>query len=263
MNLFGDSFFVCFKNIKTKPYLKSWVFVGLSWAFAFTLSASKAEALTLSELRTQIRLHIKDVGTSSTRQTFTDTQLNSLINEAQRDVINATWAIQKQTSITLVSGTTYYAIPTDLMEITRVTFNDKNLKETTFAAEDAAASNAAWERTGGIPISYFQDSTQPGYIGMRPFPNSSSSTGTVKVMYIAFAADLSADGDIPFNTITRLYPFHDLLILFPCYKVFLIQGNQVKFQMYATQYESRLKMMSDKFGTKPNYTPGFSGTRGP
>lgn len=234
----------------------------LGWAFVFSW-AGRTEALTLSEIRTQIRLHVKDVGTASTRQTFSDAQLNSLINEAQRDVVNATWAIQKSVAITLVSGTTYYSLPTDLMEVTRVTFNDKNLKETTFEQEDAANSNSAWERTGGMPNAYFQDSTQPDKIGMRPFPNSASSTGTLKINYIAFASDLSSDSDVPFNSIARLKPFNDLLILYPCYKVFLIQGNEVKFKMYAEQYESRLAIMSGKFGTKPNYTPGFSGTRGP
>ena len=235
--------------------------IGLG-AFVFSFTG-KAEALSLSEVRTQIRVHIKDVGVSGQRQTFTDSQLNALINEAQRDVINGTWAIQKSTTVTLVSGTTYYAIPSDLMEFARVTFNNKNLKESTFQEEDSAASNSPWELTGGMPSVYFQDATQPGYVGLKPFPNSVSSTGTLKVMYYAYPTDLSADSDVPFNSINRLKPFHDLLILYPCYKIFLIQGNQIKFQMYAQQYESRLAIMSSKYGTKPNYNPSFSGTRGP
>jgi hypothetical protein len=239
-------------------HLRLLILVGVSVLFS-----NGAEALTLSEIRTQIRVHVKDVGVAGTRQTFTDAQLNALINEAQRDVINATWAIQDQTTISLVAGTTYYALPNDLIEISRVTFNNKNLKETTFAAEDAEASNAAWETTGGLPSKYFQDSTQPGYIGFKPYPNTSANTGTIKLFYIAFPSDIANDSDVPFNGVPRLYAFHDLLILYTCYKIFLIQGNQTKFQMYATQYESRIALMAGKYGSKPNYTPGFSGTRGP
>lgn len=261
MKSIGDLSFSFF-NKKHKTFFRVCSFLAFGWAFVL-FPSNKAEALTLSQLRDQIRLHVKDVGTSSTRQTFTDTQLNSLINEAQRDVVNGVWPIQKSTSFELVSGTTYYALPTDLIEVTRVTWTDKNLKETTFIAEDAAASNAQWERTGGQPTSYFQDPTQPGYVGFKPYPNSTTSTGTIKMQYVAYATDLSSDSGVPFNSINRLVPFHDLLVLYPCYKIFLIQGNQIKFQMYAQQYEARLAMMSAKFGSKPNYTPGFSGNRGP
>lgn len=242
-----------------RPFLHTVLIVGA----LLGLFGGQAGALTLSEIRTQIRLHTKDVGTSSTRQTYSDSQLNTLINEAQRDVINASWAIQKQTTVELVSGTTYYDLPTDVMEITRVTWLDRNLKETTFQEEDAAASNSAWERTGGAPDSYFQDPSQPDKIGFQPYPNSATSTGTVKIFYIAYASDLSSDSDVPFNALDRMVPYHDLLIFYPCFKIFLIQGNQVKFQTYAQWYESRLLSFRDKYGTKPNYNPGFGGNRGP
>jgi hypothetical protein len=220
------------------------------------LFSGQGRALTLSEIRTQIRLHTKD--TSATRQRFTDAQLNTLINEAQRDVVNNTWALKSYTTFELVSGTTYYALPSDLTDITRVTWKNKALPEKSKAGLDADV--AGWELTGGVPSSYFQDQTQLGYIGIYPFPNSATSTGTVKVEYVQRSPDLALDSDVPFNSVTRLKSYHDLLILYPCFKIFLIEGEQVKFTTYSQLYDSRLTLMRNTFGTNPNFNPGFSGT---
>jgi len=230
----------------------------LLFIFVLLAGVSPGGALTLSEIRTQVRLHIKD--TSTTRQRFTDAQLNSLINEAQRDVINATWAIRKYTTQELASGTTYYALPDDTMDIVRVTRINIPLEEKTKSGLDAEVRG--WELAGGTPQDYFQDETQPGYIGLHPFPNSSTSTGTLKIEYIASPSALSSDSDIPFNEIDRMTQYHDLLVLFPCYKVFLIEGEQIKFQTYFQNYESRLILMRETYGTKPNFTPGMSGASG-
>lgn len=225
--------------------------------FLLLAGVASSSALTLSEIRDQIRLRIKDSNTS--RQRYTDTQLNTLINEAHRDVVNATWVILNSTSITLVSGTTYYSLPSDTIDIARVTFDYVPLKETTFQDRDAQTPGS-WETSGGRPSRYYQDPTQPGYIGFQPFPNSVTSTGTIRIQYYAQANDLSDDTDEPFNGDNRYVPYHDLLVFFPCYKIFLLENEIPKAQAYAQEYESRVILMRDRVRSKPNYFPGFSGT---
>jgi hypothetical protein len=218
-----------------------------------------AQAMTWSDIKTNTRLAIKD--TNTTRQRYSDTQLLSLANECQRDLQNAGWIVSKSTSFPLVSGTTYYNVPTDVVAITRVTHGYKLLKETTMDAEDAASSG--WELAGGpLPRAYFQDRTQPGKIGFVPWPNAASSTSTVRMQYVAQPADMASTSDTPLNADARYAPYHDLFIQYIAYRVYLLEGETAKADYYGRQYESRLQNMRDRLGSKPNYNPGFSSDRG-
>lgn len=217
------------------------------------------DALTLAQIRTELRVRIKDVGTAGTRQTYSDSQLDNVINEAHRDVVNITWVIKKNTEFELVSGTTYYSLPTDIIAIQRVTRVKKVLKETTLEQRDAETTG--WESSGGPPSAYFQDPSEPDMIGLYPWPNSSASTGTVKVHYFAQANTLSVDSDEPFNGEDRYQTYADLLILYAAHKIFLIQGQFDKSNQYKQEYETRIIVMRERVGSKPNYNPGFSGNQ--
>lgn len=233
---------------------KKLVFLGLLLLPSISFSS------TLSELRTEIRLLIKDP--SATRQRYTNSQINTFINEAQRDVVNNTWCISKNTSITLVSGTTYYSLPTDLIAIQRVTREYRNLPETALIKLDSDFTNGAWANSGGTPTNYFQDSSQTDKIGFYPWPNGSSSTGTVRLIYYTQASDLSSDSDEPFLGLDRFVPYHDLLIYFVAYRVYLLEGEIEKASSYRQEYESRLAIMGTRVGSKINYIPSFSGSSG-
>lgn len=214
-------------------------------------------ALTLSEIRTQIRIRTND--TSTTRQRYSDTQLNNLVNETHRDVVNFTWIIRKSDDFELVSGTTYYSLPTDIIHIDRVTWRRRNLPETTFTELDSKSQFGDWAISAGPPQSYFQNPAEPDQIGIYPWPNSSVSTGTVVVFYAAQAATLSSDSDEPFNSEDRYVTWHDLLIYEPAYKIMLIEGETDKAGEYKAYFETRLRNMMEKLGLKNNYIPGASG----
>lgn len=218
---------------------------------------STAHAVTLSQLRTNARLLIKD--TSTSRQRYTDTQINNFINEAQRDVINNTWALSKNTSITLVLGTTYYTVPTDLIGIQRITYERRNIPETSLIKQDGDFSNSSWETSNGPPRFYFQDPSQTTKIGVFPWPQNSASTGTLRMIYYAQAVDLSADSDVPFNSEVRFTPYQDVLEYFVAYRVYLLEGEVDKAGLYRQEYESRLGTMAGRIGMKSNFNPSFSG----
>lgn len=228
----------------------------LFYVLFFFISVN-ASALTLSEIRTNARLLIKD--SSSSRQRYTDAQLNKFINEGQKDVINNTWVITKSTTITLLNGTTYYSIPSDTLSVYRVTRERKNLPETSLQKLDGDSSNGSWASSGGTPISYFQDPSQTNKIGFYPWPNSSSSTGTVTFFYYAQGTDLSSDSDEPFNGEDRFTPYHDLLEYFVAYRVYVLEGEADKATLYRQEYENRLMLMAGRIGMRQNYLPSFSG----
>lgn len=225
----------------------------------FLFAPSFGHCLTQGTLRAQIRLLIKD--TDSTRTRYTDAQLNTLENEAQRDINNSAWLVEKSTSIALVSGTTYYSTPSDLIEILRVTREYKLLNETTFDKADSDAAGSSWESSSGVPLDYFQDSTQPDKFGLKPFPVGTSSTGTIRMQYVAQPVDLSSDSDIPFNSYNRYLPYHDLIAYYVATRIFMIEGDQTKTTFYGQLYESRVQMLKDKVKSIPNYLPGFGGSR--
>lgn len=214
-------------------------------------------ALTLSEIRTQIRIRIKDV--NSSRQRYTDAQLTAFINETHRDVVNFSWVIKKNDDFELVSGTTYYSLPTDIIHINRVTWRRKNIPEETLVSLDSKSNFGDWRISAGPPQAYFQDETMPDMIGFYPFPNNSASTGTVVVNYVAQANELSSDSDEPYNGDDRYQNWSDILIYEPAYKIMLIEGDTAKAGEYKAYAETRLRNMMEKLGLKNNYIPGMSG----
>jgi hypothetical protein len=215
--------------------------------------------LTLAQIKTEIRLQIKD--SDANRRRYTDTQLLNLINQTQRDVVNVSWIIKKSTDIELQTSTTYYTYPTDLIEIHRVTYKYRNLPETSLQELDASLNNGTWEATGGTPKNYFQSPSQPNSIGIYPYPLNSSSTGTISIIYFAEPTNLSSDSDTPYNGIERYTPYHDLLVYEPCYKIMLLEGEPEKALAYKSYYESRLQILLESVDKKPNFLPGFSSQR--
>lgn len=228
-------------------------------ALIFLFSPLLGHALTVSQIRDNIRLIVKDNDPS--RRRYSDTQLLAMENEAQRDISNATWIVWKSTSFPLVSGSTYYSIPSDSIEIMRLTREYKLIGENTFDKLDSDNVGAAWELIGGTPVDYFQDSSQPDKIGIKPFPNTSSSTGTIRMQYVAQPVDLVSDSDIPYNAYNRYLPYNDLIVYYVATRIFMLEGDANKMGVYSQLYESRVKIVTDKVGSHPNYLPSFSGTR--
>jgi hypothetical protein len=218
---------------------------------------SDSFCLTLSELRTQIRIRILD--TNSSRQRYTDAQLNALINETHRDVTNFSWVVRKSDDFELSAGTTFYSVQADLLHIDRVTWRRRNIPEATFTSLDSAAEFGDWGLAAGPPQSYFQDPSQPDMIGFYPWPNNSSSTGTVVVYYAAQANSLSSDSDEPFSGEDRYQTWADILIYEPSYKIMLIEGEDTKAGEYKAYSETRLRNMMEKLGLRQNYIPGVAG----
>lgn len=227
--------------------------------FALLAISVPGYCLTLSQIKTEIRIRIKDSGVQRLR--YTDAQLLNIINQTQRDAVNLSWIIKKSTDISLVSGTTNYTLPTDTIALGRVTLRGASLPEVTLETLDSQFNGANWTLSAGLPQDYFQDPARPAQVSFYPWPNNSSSTGTVHINYFAQPTDLSSDSDIPFNSDVRYYPYHDLLIYEPCAKIFLIEGDMGKYQEYKAYYESRVQIFTVQVSNKVNFLPGFSAQR--
>lgn len=215
--------------------------------------ASPASAITLSTLRSDCRTFVKDAGASRNR--FSDAALNRFINEGHKDLNHRTRVIRNSYEFELAVGATYYGMPGDFQHALRVTRDYLFLPERSIQNLD---KNQEWQSVSGLPINYFVHFATRTSIGFYPFPDSSSSTGTIRVDYIATAGELSADGDQPFNGIQELQPHGYLISLYCAYRAGLIDGNQTA-QFYRQEYFSGLKWLDEDGKARIRYRPGASG----
>ncbi len=226
-----------------------------------------AQALTLSEMRTQIRRNIRDTSTDTTVQAFSDATILSYVNEGQKEMNLLVWSVIGSTTITLATNTTYYSLPDNLLAVNQVSYSRTSpagtveLKEV--SERSLQQSNPDFERqTAGPPVNYFTRQSLTGgnaiLLGLVPAP-SSSAAGTLMVQYISQPADLSGDSDVPFDGLLHLAPYHNLIVYYVSSKLTMIRGRTDESTAYATLYGAGLQLMTQKVGQRPNYNPGAVG----
>lgn len=227
---------------------------GKAWLKVVVLSlllSDGAFALTLSQIRTEARVLALDNGT--TRRRFSDTRVNSFINEAQRSVVLEVRPILRSAQFELAAGTTYYSLPADFLQISRVTLDWQTLNETTPEAQDRASE---WQTVGAEPTHYYVHFASRTKLGFYPFPDTTRSTGTVRYEYWAQATDLSADADVPYNAISELTPYHYGLAQYAAARMAVIDGRNGSAGLYLAEFRASVERMKSEAKSRPSYRPG-------
>lgn len=223
----------------------------LSLLLAFPLFS---EAKTAATLINDARVLARDPSATG-RARFTDAQVLEYLNEGQRDAIAATLCIQKSSTIVTSSGTIYYALPSDFMQVVRVTSDDERLEEKSPAKLDIA--NSKWETETGTPENFFVTFTTRTYIGIYPYPVSGSSTETVKIEYYAQADEMTS-GSTPFNGITEFTPFHQMLPYYAAAQMGYIDGLINQADRYFQRYAVYRQQFNDYCRARPGYFPSVN-----
>jgi len=235
------------------------------WILLWYLIPNLGWALTLSDIQADVRRHVNDIADPKVR--YTNNYVNDIANEIQREVVNQTWCLQTSHVVTLVSGTTYYDLPSNLIAIIQVDFRDSSgrvaeLKET--SERSLKQENPDFERQGGKPSEYLvRYSTAQGVsmqIGFTPTPNNAASTGTVRIQYYNQATDMSAAASIPFDSYQFLYPYHYVITYGVVARIKAIEGDSAGATYYQQLYQNGLTIMNNRLGEMPNYVPGTGGT---
>lgn len=235
--------------------------------FLFFLSQS-VYALTLANLKTEVRRNLRD--TDPIIQRYTDAVLLDYINEAQKEVVNATWLAEKTTSYQLTALTTYYVLPQDFLAPKQVYFRS-GIQTPIVLQQDSQrglyGKYPNWERltTGSTPVEYWiSNATSPSQSGVSPLNISyipiptNTSTGTVTVWYYNLVADLSADTDIPFENRRFLYPYHMALAYHATYRIKLTERKDDEAQLYFQMFKTYIDEIKNRLGLMPDYSPGVS-----
>lgn len=215
-----------------------------------------AHARTASQLQADARALGLDSGSS--RQRYTDARILVWLNEGQRMAVSDAKPIIKSASFELVVGATYYSLPTDFLQVYRVTLDNDVLDETTPEALDR---QDRWQETGAEPTHYFIHWASRTKMGVYPWPESVSSTGTVRYEYYAQVTDLSAAGDVPFNSITELAPYHDALAYYAAARMTALDGRTDLAVLYMAEYRAGVERMGREARMRPVYRPSATAAR--
>lgn len=234
--------------------------------FVFLAGYSPAIALSWSDLRTQIRVAIRDNPSDSSRRRYSDSLLLQFANEGQREVNNLSWACDTSQTYVLTPLTTYYALPTNLIAVHQAYFKDRtgNLIELVEKLQRSLYDAfPGWDQSHGSPIYYWVSSSSgtsatvsnPLQISYIPIPTR-QSTGTVTIWYYNQPTDLSSDNDIPFDAQSDLIPYNMTVAYHVIARIKLIEARNDEAVTYQGLYQTSVAIMKDRIGRAPNYTPG-------
>lgn len=201
--------------------MKKYVFI-LSFIF---LMLSNCYTITLSDIRNDIRIQIKDNSSDTSNRRYSDSVLNARINLVQDEITEQTRCLITRITTHTVAEQREYRYPSNMLAPIRLAYainvtsytvysstgiSYKRLSYNTIGNLDRGLSS--WENTGsGLPTDYYE---RGQYYGLKPKPSTVySSTFSVQIDYYMTASTMSADTDVPFNGDVTLSAYHKLLIM--------------------------------------------------
>lgn len=220
---------------------------------ALLLLPARGHALTLGDLRAEARVLALDNGV---RLRFSTSTIDNWLNEAQRLVALETKSIRKAADFTTTAGATYYALRSDVIQVSRVTSNYQELGEET---PESLAGKVGWNwiEAKGKPTSYYLNFATRSYIAFYPWPDTGSSTTSIHYEYWSQATDLSAAGSEPWNGIDEFTPYHRILAYYAAAHMTAIDGRPDLTAFYLQMYQAGLDRMKREANDRPSYRPGI------
>lgn len=203
-------------------------------------------SMTRANLVTRIGQLIND----PSDQRFTASQKQDEIQKAQEMFVLDTKCLKDVSTITIVSGTNSYALPTDILDVMRVAH--KNLKlERLSEYELDVIFNADWTVTTGTPTKYYIDLDPNNQkIILYPIPQSADAGANLTIEYIKIPPTLSSDSSVPLDSHTLLIPYHDALAYWAAASLLSILPDQaalVEMGQYMKKYDEYVEHCINTF----------------
>lgn len=231
--------------------------VRLSVCLALGLLAHRVDAAeNLTQLIADVRVLTQDAANASYSH-FSDSQITTLLNQAQREILAGNHCLQQTFVFQLVPGTTYYPLPPNYTVIERVLIGYKMIPQMTPAALDS--QSLGWEYASGYPNRYFINFSSRGLVGFAPFPQQSTDTDTIKVDYDVQANDLVNPTDYPYNAVNELQDYQHALAYWTASTIEQVDQQPQRAQFYLTLYAAVGSQMKAKCRDLTNYRPSASG----
>jgi hypothetical protein len=226
-------------------------------AVALALIAAPCHAAeNLSQLIQDVRTLTLDTAVTGNPH-FSNSQITTLLNQAQREILAGNHCIQQSLVFSLTLGATYYPLPSNFLVVERVLIGSKMIPQYTPAALDS--QSLGWEISTGYPNRYFINFSSRGLVGFAPFPQQSTDTDTIKVDYDVQANDLVNGGDYPFNGINEFQDYQHALAYWAASVIEQLDQQPALSGAYMAVYENVAKVMATRCRDLKNYMPSASG----
>jgi hypothetical protein len=227
----------------------------------------------------------RELGTSDRDQRFTTERRKAAINAAQLEWVERTECLQREVSLTLVSGTQEYDLEAEVTNFlslakegvsiaitsgTSVRYLEGNDLEVT-TVDRLNTEYRGWRaEPAGTPRKVYTR-REVGLIklGFYPAPSFTTETWVALVHAVIQPAEMTLDADIPFtysgNPIASLAPYHRALPHFAAYDLEKFRKDDARgtqklqlFEQYVTRYEAKQK---PKGGQKVRLAVAYRGAR--
>ena len=189
---------------------------------------------TLSSIRAKVRLRIQE----PTADRFSDANLNDLINDAQDEFCLDTEYTKSSWTYTAEKDKKTYKLPSDLLNIERVSFDYLKLQETTLSEldkldedldEDSDDSDK-WVNQTGKPTNYVF--VTENVIRLSPYPDSDAAGKTIEIYGVQIPEDLTSDSDV--SDISAI--FERTIADWVAWQVFDMDGETTQAVRYEKKY---------------------------
>lgn len=237
--------------------LPNWLW-RLAVGLFFLLPAPDAYALTASEIITRARVLLRDTSSDTDRQRYSDAQLLSWVNDAQREANSFAWILRSSYTFTLSGGTTEYFLPSDFQATWRVTYKNKKIDQTSHNELDAIS--VAWQNASGEVQKYYVYIATSPKMGFYPAPVA-ASTGTAVVYYLQRPTELTATSETPWNAWSQLSTYHSGLAYYVAYRGLLTIGETTLAGPYLQEWNQWISVMRQGVMQTPDFNPGMQGRR--
>ncbi|PIS33861.1 MAG: hypothetical protein COT38_03110 [Candidatus Omnitrophica bacterium CG08_land_8_20_14_0_20_41_16] len=217
------------------------------------LLATYIHALNYGEIQGIIHRLVND--TDRTNPHFSDVTISTFVNLAQQEIAIYTFCLEGTTSYTIIDGQQEYNFYDDMFVIQRITMNDVVLPEISIAKLD---KDTTWQtnKSSQTPSYYYVRHTTYSIIGFNCIP-STASYSQLTIQFIKLPDDLNTDGNIPFNGLKRLYPYHSIICYFASALLLYQDNRPIDGDRYYKMYIDRLQEMSKSIRITPNYYPSI------
>lgn len=197
---------------------------------------------TLSDLIDQVRDHLDEPD----EEQWTNVQIRKWINEGVRDVARRGEVVQARATIATVSGTQEYSLPTDIVRIHRVEYQDASNQTTALEYRAFNNMDEVWGTQQRIVSSsrpyWFTLWGTPPTLKIVVYPIPSTTSDTIRVFYYSTPADLATDGSDDADTVTVPQGWEDMVVLYAEY-VALRKDRDPRWQEAKQIYEEKISQM--------------------
>jgi len=195
------------------------------------------------QIREEIRRLIRDTATDPASQKFSDTVLNSRMNEVQEEMCSIAAMLPSRASVNLVASTREYTLPDYYLAITAVYLKDSSgdYKPLTKATEsELSLLDVDWRddsNTSDRPTYYY---LRRSVIGLYPMPSVSRTSG-LQIDLIRRPDQMDEDTDIPFENNYKYYSAHMGLVYGVCKICKAADGKFDESEVFESKYGLKIK----------------------